>query len=58
MARNIVSVDANLVAEARQLGLNVEAICEAAIREAIRAERVAKGLDESGGHEGVWTSGE
>ena len=58
MARNIVSVDANLVAEARQLGLNVEAISEAAISEAIRAERVATGLDESGGHEGVWTSGE
>ena len=58
MARNIVSVDANLVAEARQLGLNVEAISEAAISEAIRAERVAIGLDESGGHEGVWTSGE
>ena len=58
MATNTISLDAKLAAEARDLGIDIRAACEAALKEAIRAERVAKGLDESKGHEGIWTSGE
>jgi antitoxin CcdA len=46
-ARTNVSIDANLLAEARALGVNVSAVLEVGLRATVAAERRRHWLDEN-----------
>jgi antitoxin CcdA len=66
-ARTNVSVDADLLTEARALGVNVSAVLEVGLRATVAAERRRRWLDENRGaladanafvaEQGLWSDG-